>query len=156
MKRSLLPWEKSMVDLTKYDWLTAVGLSPQHKTFARDLRVAIIVMQMTDAETDFCWPTQQTLAQLSGFGDVRQVRTALKRLEMSGAIRKKRIADLQPDILDVLGAKMSGNRNKRGAIYKIQKFWALETFEAYAKRQRTEPDHLRKKRELNRTTDSPV
>jgi alkylated DNA nucleotide flippase Atl1 len=151
-KKSRLPWEKPLPDLSKYDWLTAVGLHPMHKHCDRDLRIANIVMQMADAETGLMWATQQTIAALAGVGDERQVRTTMQRFEKSGALSKARIADLQQDTLDALHEKMSGNRNKRGAVYKLRMFWAFETFEAYGKRKAQEPDHLRKMRELNRTT----
>lgn len=146
------PWDKELSELTKYDWSVAVGLHPQHKNCPLDLRVANILMQRADAGTCLMWATQQSIAKLVGVADERQVRTAMRRLEESGAIVKKRIADLQPDTFDALGEKMSGNRNKRGVIYTLKLFWAMETFEAYVKRSPSEPKHLRKTREEHRTT----
>jgi hypothetical protein len=151
-KKALMPWEKEMIDLTKYDWAIAVGHHPAHKNCPRDLRVANVFQKLTDAETGLMWATQQTIAQLAGLGDERQVRTAMQRFEASKAIEKKRIANLQTDTLEALGAKMNSHRNRRGAVYKLRMFWAYETFETYAKRDRREPEQLRKGRLVKRTT----
>jgi len=146
------PWEKELIELTKYDWSIAVGLHPKHKNCPLDLRVANVLMQKADGGTCLMWATQQSIAKLVGVADERQVRTAMHRLEESGAIIKKRIADLQPETFESLGEKMNGNRNKRGVVYTLKLFWAMETFEQYANRSPAEPRHLRKKREGHRTT----
>ncbi|MFC0246511.1 hypothetical protein [Falsochrobactrum ovis] len=151
-KRTKRPWEKEMPELNKYDWVVAVGFHPAHKNSPRDLRVSNALMQMADGETNLMWATQQTIAQYADVSDVRQVRTSLQRLSASGAVVKRRIADLQPDMLEALTSKMNSNRNKRGAVYTLRMFWALETFEACGKRQKVEPAHLRKSRERNRTS----
>lgn len=151
-RKSLLPWDKDMPDLNKYDWVVAVGYHPMHKNHPRDLRVANALMQKADMSTNLMWATQQTIAQYADLADVRQVRSSIQRLAASGAINKRRIADLQPDILEALNGKMDRNRNRRGSVYQLKMFWAYETFEAFAKRAKVEPSHLRKSRGLNRTT----
>ncbi len=151
-RKSLLPWDKQLVELNKYDWIVAVGYHPMHKNHPRDLRVANALMQKADAATNLMWATQQTIAQYADLADVRQVRSSVQRLALSGAIDKRRIADLQPDTLETLNGKMDKNRNRRGSVYQLKMFWAYETFEEYAKRTKIEPLHLRKSRGQNRTT----
>ncbi len=150
-RKSTLPWEKQLVDLNKYDWIIAVGYCPMHKNHPRDLRVANALMQKADLATNLMWATQQTIAQYADLADVRQVRSSVKRLAASGALDKRRIADLQPDILESLNGKMDKNRNRRGTVYRLKMFWAFEIFEGHAKRCKEEPLHLRKSRDNNRT-----
>lgn len=152
--RKRLPWEKDLVDLNKFDWLTAVGLSHWHKYSPLQLRIAIGLMQHADAETMVAWPSQQTLAQYAGVADAGQVRKAIRGLKNSGSISYCRISQLD----DMEQAKIT--RQKRGLAYKLELFWAYEQLEESQLPLRAMPKQLRdgkarkqqEKEQLNRST----
>ncbi|ESY20393.1 helix-turn-helix domain-containing protein [Mesorhizobium sp. LNJC391B00] len=136
-ERKRLPWEKELVDLNKFDWLTAVGLSHWHKHSPLQLRVAIGLMQHADPETMVAWPSQQTLAQYAGVASESQIRRAIVALCDSGSIGRGRISSL----CEQDQAKVT--RNRRGVAYRLNLFWAFETFEAAQKPLRAMPKQLR-------------
>ncbi|WP_143749678.1 helix-turn-helix domain-containing protein [Mesorhizobium sp. WSM3879] len=136
-ERKPLPWEKELVDLTKFDWLTAVGLSHDHKHSPLQLRVAIAIMQHADAKSMLAWPSQRTLAQYVGVAAESQIRRAVLALCESGAITRGRISSLQEDDQ----AKVT--RNKRGVAYRLNVMWAFETLEASQKPLPRMPKQLR-------------
>lgn len=154
-KRAAYPWQKEAADLNKFDWMTAIGISERHRNSPRDLRVAAVMLRLADQETNYVWATQETIAKLAGLADGRQVRASMERLEgekgSGGALRRSRIGDLQPDMLEQLAGRMNA-RNRRGVVYKLSMFWAYEVFEGYGKTDRKEPSQLRKGKALNRTT----
>ena len=131
------PWSKQLGELSKYDWLTAVGLSSEHRLNPLDLRVAIALMNHAD-ETHLAWLTQRTLKEFAGVADERQVRTAIASLRSSGAIETPYIGELD----SVSKAKI--DRADRGKAYRLRMFWAFEVFEANVKfREQPEPKQLR-------------
>ncbi|MFC3725935.1 hypothetical protein [Neoaquamicrobium sediminum] len=150
-----LPWEKTLADLSKYDWLTAVSLNPRHQSRPRDLRVAIALMQLADAATCLAWPTQDTLASLTGMSNTGHVRAGLRSLKGTGAIEIVKISELSEMTMDAISVKRKG----RGRAYKLKLFWAYEILEASRKAvyRRPVPEHLvegkeRKKTGANRST----
>lgn len=153
-KRRLYPWQKEAADLNKFDWMTAVGISERHRNSPRDLRVAAVMLRLADQETNYVWATQETIAKLAGLADGRQVRASMERLEgakgSGGALRRSRIGDLQPDMVEQLDGRMNA-RNRRGVVYKLSMFWAYEVFEGYGKAARREPSQLRKGKATKRT-----
>lgn len=118
-------WQKSLAEMSKYDWLTAVCHNQKHGRRTRDLRVAFALMQLADADTCLAWPTQESLAELSGLADTRQVRSALASLAGTGAIEKKKVAELY----DESKGKLDVKRKARGIAYKLKMFWAYEILE---------------------------
>lgn len=144
-ERRRLPWEKELIELTKFDWLTAVGLSHDHKHSPLQLRIAIGVMQHADPETKVAWPSQQTLAQYAGVGDERQVRRAILAMCDSGAISRGRISQLDEE------SREKVTRHKRGVAYRLNMYWAFEVLEASTKPLPAEPMQL-KKAHIDRTT----
>ncbi|WP_202349997.1 helix-turn-helix domain-containing protein [Mesorhizobium sp. 113-1-2] len=144
-ERKRLPWEKYLVDLTKFDWLTAVCLSHDHKHAALQLRLAIVLMQHADPETMVAWPTQETLAKYAGVADERQARRAIKALCDSHAILRCRISELDE------ASQEKVTRNKRGVAYTLSLPWAFAVLEASKDPLPAEPKHLRDARR-NRTT----
>lgn len=157
-KRAGYPWQKELIDLNKFDWMTAVGISKRHRNSPRDLRVAAVLLRLADQDTGYVWATQETIALLAGLADVRQVRAAIERLEKgekeekgTGALKRSRISDLQPDMVERLAGRMNA-RNRRGVVYKLSMFWAYEVFEGYGKSARSEPSQLRKGKASKRTT----
>lgn len=150
---SKAPWLKDMKDLTRYDWNTAVSVHDEHFDRARDLRVANTLMQHMHGDTGLAFPTQKTIMNWTHCTDERQVRESLYSLEGTGAITRKRMQDLQPDTLELV--KKIGGRNMRAVVYKLNMFWAYETFEVYRHRLATpSPESVRKKaaRMHNRST----
>jgi hypothetical protein len=124
------PWDKTdFKDIKRYDWLTAVCVSDKHCDRPRDLRLANTLMQHMNDETGLSFPTQESLAKWSRLANDRQVREAIYSLEESGAVTRKRMKDLQPETMDVV--KKLGNRTMRAVVYKLNLFWAFETFERY-------------------------
>lgn len=123
------PWTKEFKDIKRYDWLTAVNVSIEHSDKPRDLRLANTLMQHMNDETGLSFPTQESLAKWSRLAGDRQVREAIYSLEASGAMRRKRMQDLQPETLEVV--KKLGHRTMRAVVYKLNLFWAYETFEKY-------------------------
>ena len=122
--RRLQPWEKELVELTKFDWLLAVGMSYWHKHSPLQLRVATVLMQHADSNTMLAWPSQRTIAQYAGVAAESQVRRAVAALCESKALKRCRISQLD----EADQAKVT--RNKRGVAYRLSMFWALETLEA--------------------------
>lgn len=144
-KKPHLPWEKTLPELSKYDWLTAVCLHPVHKNRPLELRIAYALMQHTDPETKVAWPTQRTLMAYAGVGDERQVRSAIASLCASGAISRCRISQLDED------SRKKIKRSAKGKAYRLEMFWAFEVLEASQKPLRKEPAPLRAARERHRT-----
>ncbi|CAN7517667.1 helix-turn-helix domain-containing protein [Mesorhizobium caraganae] len=144
------PWQKTLAEMTKYDWATACCHNEKHRGRTRDLRVAIALMQLADADTCLAWPTQESLAELSGLADTRQVRSALKSLTGTGAIEKKKVSELSEES----NGKLDVKRKSRGIAYKLKLFWAYEILEAAMSpgRVRAEPDRLASSEKRNRTT----
>jgi hypothetical protein len=139
------PWSKQLGELSKYDWLTAVGLSSAHRLNPLDLRVAIALMNHAD-ETHLAWMTQKTVKAFAGVADERQIRTAIASLRSSGAIETLYIGELDS------ASKAKIERSDRGKAYKLRMFWALEVFETTAKPAgQSEPRQLRVARQ-DRTT----
>lgn len=122
--RKVQPWEKELVELTKFDWLLAVGMSHWHKHSPLQLRVAIVLMQHADGKTMLAWPSQRTIAQYAGVAAESQVRRAVAALCESQALKRCRISQLD----EADQAKVT--RNKRGVAYRLSMFWALEILEA--------------------------
>lgn len=120
------PWSKPLAEMSKYDWLTACCHNPRHRARTRDLRVAIALMQLADADTCLAWPTQESLAELSGLPTTRQVRSGLASLSGTGAIEKKKVSELSEESRGKLAIKRRG----RGVAYKLKLFWAQEILEA--------------------------
>ncbi|RWL87722.1 MAG: hypothetical protein EOR67_16115 [Mesorhizobium sp.] len=118
-------WQKTLAEMSKYDWLTAVCHNQKHRGRTRDLRVAIALMQLADVKTCLAWPTQESIAQLSGLADERQVRSALASLAGSGAIQKRKVSELSEESQIILDVKRKG----RGGAYKLMLFWAFEVLE---------------------------
>ncbi len=143
-------WQKTLAEMSKYDWLTAVCHNRKHRGRTRDLRVAIALMQMADADTCLAWPTQESLAELSGLADERQVRSALASLAGTGAIEKKKVSELSEESHGKLDVK----RKSRGIAYKLKMFWACEILELAMSPAtvRIEPDRLASSEKRNRTT----
>lgn len=123
------PWTKDLKDIKRYDWLTAVNVSDAHRDRPRDLRLANTLMQHMNDETGLAFPTQESLAKWSRLANDRQVRESIYSLEASGAMARKRMQDLQPETLDIV--KKLGHRTMRAVVYKLNLFWAFETFERY-------------------------
>lgn len=123
------PWNKEFKDIKRYDWLTAVNVSTAHHDRPRDLRTANTLMQHMNDETGLSFPTQESIAKWSRLKGDRQVRDAIYSLERSGAVTRKKMKDLQPDTLEVV--RKLGNRTMRAVVYKLNLFWAFETFERY-------------------------
>lgn len=139
-------WSKELHELSKYDWLTAVGLSPDHRTSPLDLRIAITLMSHADPKTKLAWPSQQTLMAYAGVADERQVRTAISSLCASGALVRIYIGKLDSSRREKI------NRTSRGKAYELQMFWAFEVFEASANGAgQREPPQLRSGKQ-HRTT----
>ena len=134
------PWDKALPDLSKFDWLTAVCHNSKHQKRTRDLRVAIALSRLADASTGIAWPTQQSLADLGGFADPRQVRSAIASLRGTGAIEVVRIGELSEETRATLALK----RQSRGKAYRLRMFWASETLEGSNSPSsvRLEPAHL--------------
>lgn len=137
------PWTKEFKDIKRYDWLTAVNVSTQHCDKPRDLRLANTLMQHMNAETGLSFPTQESMAKWSRLAGDRQVRSAIRSLEASGAVTSKRMQDLQPETLEVV--KKLGHRTMRAVVYKLNLFWAFETFERYQFQMASGPSEVRKK-----------
>ncbi|WP_192177678.1 helix-turn-helix domain-containing protein [Mesorhizobium amorphae] len=147
-ERKRLPWEKELVDLNKFDWLTAVGLSHWHKHSPLQLRIAIALMQHAN-DGNIAWPSQQTLAQYAGVADAGQVRKAVRAFKKSGAISYCRISELD----EYEQAKIT--RQKRGLAYELEFFWAYEQLEESQQPLRAMPKQLRDgkaRKQLNRST----
>jgi hypothetical protein len=123
------PWTKELKDLKRYDWLTACGVADAHFDKPRDLRVANCLMQHMNAETGISFPSQETLSKWARCASDRNVRDAIESLERSGAVKRKRMQDLQPETLDIV--QKLGHRTMRAVVYKLNMFWAFETFETY-------------------------
>ncbi|TGS89478.1 hypothetical protein EN817_03820 [Mesorhizobium sp. M3A.F.Ca.ET.174.01.1.1] len=121
----LRAWEKSLAEMSKYDWMTAVNHNRKHGGRTRDLKVAFALMQLADADTCLAWPTQESLADLSGLADTRQVRSGLASLAGTGAIEKKKVSELSEESQGRLAVKRKG----RGVAYKLKMFWAYEVLE---------------------------
>ncbi|QKD17481.1 helix-turn-helix domain-containing protein [Mesorhizobium sp. NZP2077] len=134
--RKRLPWEKELVDLNKFDWSIAVGLSHWHKHSPLQLRIANVLMQHAN-DGNIAWPSQQTLAQYAGVADSGQVRKGVRALKGSGAISYCRISQLD----DVEQSKIT--RQKRGLAYKLEMFWAYEQLEESQQPLRAMPRQLR-------------
>lgn len=137
------PWTKEFKDIKRYDWLTAVNVSTQHCDRPRDLRLANTLMQHMNDETGLSFPTQESIAKWSRLAGDRQVRTSIRSLEASGAVTSKRMQDLQPETLEVV--KKLGHRTMRAVVYKLNLFWAFETFERYKFQMANGPSETRKK-----------
>ncbi|TGR13067.1 hypothetical protein EN833_07790 [Mesorhizobium sp. M4B.F.Ca.ET.190.01.1.1] len=106
-------------------------------------------MQFADAETCLAWPTQESLVEMSGLADTRQVRSALASLAGSGAIKKKKVSELSEESQGKLDVK----RKSRGAAYKLMLFWAYEILEFSLASVRAEPSRLASSDKTgNRTT----
>ncbi|WP_202302260.1 helix-turn-helix domain-containing protein [Mesorhizobium sp. 131-2-1] len=136
-ERKRLPWEKELVDLSKFDWQVAVNLSHDHKHSPLQLRVAVALMLHADSETMVAWPSQKTLAQYTGAASESQVRRAVVALCASTAITRGRISSLCEEDQ----AKVT--RNKRGVAYRLNLLWAFETLEASQKPLPRMPKQLR-------------
>lgn len=136
------PWMKEFKDIKRYDWLTAVNVSDAHCDRPRDLRLANTLMQHMNDETGLSFPTQESLAKWSRLSGDRQVREAIYSLEASGAMVRKKMRDLQPDTLDIV--KKLGHRTMRAVVYKLNLFWAFETFERYQHQMASGPSDRRK------------
>lgn len=124
-ERKKKPWEKSLAEMSKYDWIVAISHNQKHGRRPRDLRVAMALMQMADPDTCLAWPTQESLAEMSGFAEERQVRCALRSLVGTGAIQKVRISEISEESRAKLGIK----RKLSGVAYRLKLFWAQEIFE---------------------------
>lgn len=135
-ERKRLPWEKELVDLNKFDWSIAVGLSHWHKHSPLQLRIANVLMQHAN-DGNIAWPSRQTLAQYAGVADSGQVRKAVRALKNSGSISYCRISQLD----DAEQAKIT--RQKRGLAYKLELFWAYEQLEESQIPLRAMPKQLR-------------
>lgn len=144
------PWQKSMTEMSKYDWLTAVGLDLSFKHQPLILRVANVLMQFADPETMIAWPSQATIALYAGVADQRQIRHAVGRLAFRerdddhAAVIKCRINDLPEEVRSTV------ERQAKGKAYRLDMFWALETLEASQSPFRAEP------RQLSRRRTTPV
>lgn len=138
------PWTKDFKDIKRYDWLTAVNVSTAHHERPRDLRMANTLMQHMNDETGLSFPTQESMAKWSRLKGDRQVREAIYSLEASGAVTRKKMRDLQPDTLEIV--QKLGNRTMRAVVYKLNLFWAFETFERYRFQMTVGPsdEHLRR------------
>lgn len=123
------PWMKELKDIKRYDWLTAVSVSAAHSDRPRDLRLANCLMQHMHAETGLSFPTQETMAKWARLAGDRQVREAVYSLERSGAVTRKRMDELQPETAELV--MNVGHRSRRAVVYKLNLFWAFETFEEY-------------------------
>ena len=123
------PWTKEFKDIKRYDWLTAVSISPKHSDKPRDLRLANCLMQHMHGETGLSFPTQETMAKWARLAGDRQVRESIYSLEASKAVTRKRMGDLQPETQAIV--RNVGHRSMRAVVYKINLYWAFETFEAY-------------------------
>ncbi|MDG4896619.1 hypothetical protein P9272_23920 [Mesorhizobium sp. WSM4976] len=143
------PWQKSLAEMSKYDWMVAVCHNPKHGRRPRDLRVAVALMQLADAETCLAWPTQESLAQLTGLADERQVRSALASLVGTGAIEKKKVSELSEESAGKLEVKRKG----RGTAYKLKLFWAYEILELSMSTKRAEPARLAASDKKGKRTD---
>ncbi|MCV9997352.1 hypothetical protein OE766_03750 [Pararhizobium sp. YC-54] len=138
------PWTKEYKDLTRYDWLTACSVHDSHSEKPRDLRVANCLMQHMHGETRLAFPSQHTIAQWARVSHPRKVRDSLDALQASGAIKRKRMDELQPETLELI--KELGRKTMRAVVYKLDMFWAFETFEKYKFRLShpiSEPERLR-------------
>lgn len=142
-------WQKTLAEMTKYDWIIAVSHNWKHGRRPRDLRVAIALMNLADAATCLAWPTQESLAELSGLADERQVRSALASLVGTGAIEKKKVSELSEESAGKLDVK----RKSRGVAYKLKLFWACEILEFSMATQRTEPARLASSDKKGKRTD---
>lgn len=131
------PWTKDFKDIKRYDWLTAVNISPKHWDKPRDLRLANCLMQHMNADTGLSFPTQETMAKWTRLSGDRQVREAVYSLERSGAITRKRMDELQPEVAELV--MKIGHRSRRAVVYRLNLFWAFETFEAYQSQLQTGP-----------------
>ncbi|WP_202360157.1 helix-turn-helix domain-containing protein [Mesorhizobium sp. 131-3-5] len=135
--------------MTKYDWIIAVSHNWKHGRRPRDLRVAIALMNLADAATCMAWPTQESLAEMTGLADERQVRAALASLVGTGAIEKKKVSDLSEESAGKLDVKRKG----RGVAYKLKLFWACEILELSMATQRAEPARLASSDKKGKRTD---
>lgn len=142
-------WQKTLAEMSKYDWMTAVCHNQKHGRRPRDLRVGFALMQLADADTCLAWPTQESLAELSGLADERQVRSALASLAGTGAIEKKKVSELSEESAGKLDVK----RKSRGAAYKLKLFWACEILELSMATQRPEPARLASSDKTGKRTD---
>ena len=146
------PWMKEYRELNRYDWLTAINTHADHFDKPRDLRLANAIMQHVHEGTGLALPTQRTLSQWSRVWNDRQIRYSLDSLSDTGAIRRKRMKDLQPDTLEEIRKVIP--RSMRAVVYQIDTWWAFEAFEAYKYRLVhgvEEPDYLKQGREAYRT-----
>ncbi|BCH10460.1 hypothetical protein MesoLj131c_47180 [Mesorhizobium sp. 131-3-5] len=142
-------WQKTLAEMTKYDWIIAVSHNWKHGRRPRDLRVAIALMNLADAATCMAWPTQESLAEMTGLADERQVRAALASLVGTGAIEKKKVSDLSEESAGKLDVKRKG----RGVAYKLKLFWACEILELSMATQRAEPARLASSDKKGKRTD---
>ena len=144
-KKPHLPWEKTLPDLSKYDWFTAVCLHPLHKNRPLELRIANGIMQHTEPETKVAWPTQRTLMKYAGVGSERQVRSAIASLCESGALNRGCISQLDEE------TRKKIKRSAKGKAYRLDMFWAYEVLEGSQKTKAREPEPLKIGRERHRT-----
>jgi hypothetical protein len=86
-------------------------------------------MQHMHGETGLAFPTQETMAKWARLAGDRQVRESIYSLEASKAVSRKKMNELQPETQELV--KNVGHRSKRAVVYKINLFWAFETFESY-------------------------
>jgi len=150
-------WEKELSELNQYNWLTAMCNHPIHRDCVSDIRVANVIMQHTNKD-GFAYPSQQTIAQLSGPTSTRQVSKSISRMRKSGALRVLKISSLSDYEREKLGGR-DFRRNNRGVVYELCLFWAWETLEAHGHivlndKRRPEPKHLQKARQ-HRTLNVP-
>lgn len=130
------PWEKEPSDLSQFDWLTAVGLSPDHREKPTDLRAAQEMMRFTSGSTCLAWPTVETLALYIGCHRVSASRS-ISNLKRSGALEVICIADLPDNLRDEI------KRKGRGNAYGLNIGWAAEVFAVRSCLKRKEPEAMK-------------
>ena len=135
------PWDKPACELSKFDWLTAVGLHPAHRDKPTDLRIAQELTRFTNGKSWIAWPTVQTLADYVGCHRVTAQR-AISNLRDSGAIAVIKISELPEEL------KLQNNirRSGRGNAYGPNKSWAAGVFASREHYRKVEPCGLKKGR----------
>lgn len=139
---SKYPWTKDRVNLTRYDWSIAVGFHPDHRNTSRDVRVAQAVAYFLFKDTNFAWPTQETIRQMAHLADRSQVHRALRALEKSGAFKVRPLRELPASIRSQVEIK----RDSRSVCYEISLDWAFATIRDQYEKHDAVPEHLCKRK----------
>lgn len=149
-KRGYLPWEKSRAELSRYDFMIAVGHHPEHRDRPRDLRVAQAILYLLHGESGITWQSQQTICQLSQLGNKSQCFRSLKALEATGAIRIRPLAEMPADLKQLV------SRDGRGKFYELNMDWVFATLQQYALQREDEPSRLQAAKRNRMPTQQPI